>query len=289
MPPVLWVSQGEVIHEFHSAHMALGIMDETIFDAGVSTIDLPEDGFIFSYTDGLTEQENSRHEPFSGTRVMDIITQKPDNLLHELSRSLLQFAETDDYSDDVSICIIRPDLVFSGLTDGLESGKTASFSPITNRFDWAIKLSGRQLENCEIPPLCNHFLQQVGVDQELCQKIFAVLAEMVSNALDHGVLGLSSEIKERSDGFIQYFYEREERLKNLSDNDFVKVSLQWLPNDGDGRLLVEVEDSGIGYAPKVNVDEVSHKYSGRGSSLIKKLSESVEIISPGNKIRATIK
>lgn len=289
MPPVLWVSQGEVKHEFHSAHMALGIMDETIFDAGVTTIDLPEDGFIFSYTDGLTEQENSRHEPFSSTRVMDIIAQKPDNLLLELSSSLLQFAETNDYADDVSICIIQPDLVFSGLTDTLEAGKTASFSPITNRFDWSIKLSGSQLENCEIPPLCNHFLQQVGVDQELCQKIFAVLAEMVSNALDHGVLGLSSDIKESSDGFIQYFYEREERLKVLSDKDFVKLSMQWVPNNGDGCLLVEVEDSGMGYTPKSNVDHVSAKYSGRGSSLIKKLAETVEIIAPGNKIRATIK
>ncbi|HOY21602.1 MAG TPA: fused response regulator/phosphatase [Cellvibrio sp.] len=290
MPPVLWVSQGEVKHEFHSAHMALGIMDETIFDAGVTTIALPEDGFIFSYTDGLTEQENSDHKPFSSARVIDIIAQQPDNLLRELSTSLFQFAGTNDYADDVSICIIRPELVFAGLTGALETEKVHGVSPsVNNRFDWSVKLSGRQLENCEIPPLCNYFLQQVGVDQGLCQKIFAVLAEMVSNALDHGVLGLSSEIKESSDGFIQYFYEREARLKTLSDKDFVKVSLQWLPNDGDEYLLVEVEDSGIGYLPKVKLDDVAHKYSGRGSSLIHKLAESVEIIAPGNKIRATIK
>jgi serine phosphatase RsbU (regulator of sigma subunit) len=290
MPPVLWVSQGEIKHQFDSTHMALGIMGEAIFDAGVTTIDLPEDGFIFSYTDGLTEQENINHEPFSTARVINIITQQPDNLLQELSSNLLSYAETEDYADDVSICIIRPDLVFSGLTESFEAEKIAS-PPfyVTNHFDWSVKLSGRQLENCEIPPLCNHFLQQVGVDQQLCQKIFAVLAEMVSNALDHGVLGLSSDVKENPDGFIQYFYEREERLKALSDKDFVKLSMQWLPNNGDGCLLVEVEDSGMGYTPKTKADGAVHKYSGRGTSLIQKLAESVEIIAPGNKIRATIK
>jgi serine phosphatase RsbU (regulator of sigma subunit) len=290
MPPVLWVSRGEVKHQFHSTHMALGIMEEAIFDATVATIDLPTDGFIFSYTDGLIEQENIHHEPFSSARVIDIIAQQPDNLLQELSSSLLGFAETEDYADDVSICIIRPDLVFSGLADTLEIEKITSLSFYkSNHFDWCVKLSGRQLENCEIPPLCNHFLQQVGVDQQLCQKIFAVLAEMVSNALDHGVLGLSSDIKENPDGFIQYFYEREERLKILTDKDFVKLSMQWLPNGDDSCLLVEVEDSGIGYTPSSKAGGVAHKYSGRGTSLIQKLSESVEIIAPGNKIRATIK
>lgn len=290
MPPLLWVSQGGIKHQFHSTHMALGIMDENIFDASVTTIDLPAEGFVFAYTDGLTEQENPNHEPFSVARVVDIIAQQPKDLLQELSNSLLRHTDTSDYADDVSMCIIQPDLVFSGLTDAVEAEKTASSSLyVGNYFDWSVKLSGGQLENCEIPPLCNHFLQQVGVDQQLCQKIFAVLAEMVSNALDHGVLGLSSDIKENPDGFIQYFYEREARLKTLTDKDFVRLSMRWLPNGGDGCLLVEVEDSGVGYTPKNKVDEAAAKYSGRGTSLIQKLSESVEIIAPGNKIRATIK
>lgn len=290
MPPLLWVSQGNIKHQFHSTHMALGIMDENMFDASVATIDLPVEGFIFAHTDGLTEQENPKHEPFSAARVMNIIAQQPQDLLQELSNSLVRHADIEDYSDDVSMCIIQPDLVFSGLTDSLETEKTISASLYTgNHFDWSVKLSGSQLENCEIPPLCNHFLQQVGVDQQLCQKIFAVLAEMVSNALDHGVLRLSSDIKENPDGFIQYFYEREERLKTLTDKDFVQVSMRWLPKGNDGCLLVEVEDSGVGYTPKNKVDEATATYSGRGTSLIQKLSESVEIIAPGNKIRATIK
>ena len=290
MPPVLWVSNGNVKHQFRSTNMALGIMDENIFDAAVTTIDLPEDGFIFACSDGLIEQENIDHEPFSAARVVNIIAQQPKNLLQELSNNLLHHADTQDYADDVSICIIQPNLVFNGLTDSLEVEKIAG-PPfcISNRFDWSVKLSGQQLNNCEIPSLCNHFLQQVGVDQQLCQKIFAVVAEMISNALDHGVLKLPSSIKEDPDGFAHYFCERSERLTRLTDKDFVCLSLHWVPENGHGRLVLEVEDSGSGYTPVECDYDVSAQYSGRGTNLIRKLSESVKIISPGNKIRAIIK
>lgn len=290
MPPVLWVEQGDVVHEFNSAHMALGIMDEHSFDPSVITIDLPSNGFIFAYSDGLAEQENNQHKAYSTNRILKHIKDQPENLLECLSSDLYEYAGTQDYSDDVSMCVIHPSLVFSGVNDSFVAAKANVHSPdVKDQFEWSVKLSGRQLENCDIPPLCNHFLQQLGVDQPLCQKIFAVSAEMVSNALDHGVLGLSSSIKESSDGFIQYYYEREERLKALTNNDFVKLSISWLQEQGGGYFLLEVEDSGVGYIPKPIVDESAPKYSGRGSQLIQKLSESVEIIAPGNKIRATIK
>ncbi len=289
MPPVLWVNNGDVKHKIDSGHMALGIMDDDMFDANVTTLDLPKEGFIFAFTDGLTEQEDDRHTPFSYDRVISIIKQQPENLLQELSRQLCDHAGTEDYTDDVSACIIHPAQVFDDLSDSTVINVATKSISISNRFDWSVKLAGQQLKNCEIPSLCNHFLQQLGVDQQLCQKIFAVLAEMVSNALDHGVLNLPSSIKEGPDGFAQYFCERDARLTHLTDKDFVSLSLQWIPNNGDGRLVLEVEDSGEGYTPSESSGESSVKFSGRGTSLIKNLSESVEIISPGNKIRAIIK
>lgn len=290
MPPAFWVSNGTITHQFHSAHMALGILDEYRFDASITTVDLPEEGFIFTYSDGLTEQENTHQEPYSIERVANVIESQPTNLLETLSHSLLLHAGKNNYSDDISVCMIRPALVFDDLSDSIVSTRIGGLSPATDdKFEWSVKLSGRQLENFEIPPLCNHFLQQVGVDQQVCQKIFAVLAEMVSNAIDHGVLGLSSDIKENPDGFIQYFYKREEQLKTLTNNDFVKLSISWLPEKANGRFLLEVEDSGVGYTLKRPINNATPTYSGRGSQLIQKLSESVEIIAPGNKIRATIK
>jgi two-component system, HptB-dependent secretion and biofilm response regulator len=290
MPPAFWVKNGKVVHEFQSTHMALGILDESMFDASITTTDLPDEGFVLAYSDGLIEQENIHKEPFSKQKVISIVEQQPVDLLGELSKKLSQHADGLDYSDDISVGIIRPFDVFNSFTDFLSpplySGRAVG---VANCFSWSVRLCGRQLENCEIPPLCNHFLQQVGFDQELCQKIFTVVAEMVSNGLDHGVLKLSSSIKEEPDGFVQYFYEREERLKSLSDSDFIMLSIRWVPDEAQGHLIIEVEDSGEGYIPEVTINTTPFRYSGRGNELIRKLSASVEIIPPGNKIRATIK
>ncbi|RYY03569.1 MAG: response regulator [Gammaproteobacteria bacterium] len=285
MPPVFWVHEGQVIHQFNSDHMALGIMNENSFDATLTTIDLPHNGFLFAYSDGLSEQENAHLEHFASDRIIETIAAQPANLLTDLSHRLQAHAGSDNYKDDVSVCVIQPSLVFGDLNDSALQ-KNNQLPSIINNFEWAVKLSGRQLESCELPPLCNHFLDQLGVDYILRKKIFAVLAEMVSNALDHGILGLSSAIKIKPNGFIHYFYEREEQLKKLNDKDSIKISIQWIPFESEGQLILEVEDSGAGYDYN-NLPNSS--YGGRGYSLIKQLSESIEIIAPGNKIRASIK
>lgn len=295
MPAVYWVNQGQLTHQFRSNHMALGILSENMFDSRVITIDLPEQGFIFAHSDGLTEQENKLREPFSRERVINVLAQQSPELLHELSQQLSAHAGTQEFSDDISACIIQPALVFNDLSDDAAQ-INHQLPSITNAFEWSVKLSGHQLERCEIPPLCNHFLDQVGVDQYLCQKIFTVLAELVSNALDHGVLGLSSSVKENPNGFIDYFFQREERLKTLTDNDFIKISIQWQPAKTEGRIVVEVENSGAGYASAETFDQLASHYDEQapyykehGDKLLATLTESLEIIAPGNKIRASIK
>jgi two-component system, HptB-dependent secretion and biofilm response regulator len=290
MPSVYWIHEGKVLHEFTSRNMALGILDADLFDANVETINLPAEGFIFTFTDGLSEQENPKQEPFSVARILKMVAHNPKHLLNELAAALESHAETTFYADDVSMCLIDPSRVFPDFGNVLASANTQTvFANQEAPFGWQVKLSGKKLGQCDIAPLCNHFLQQIECDQSVCQKIFVIVAEMVSNAIDHGVLNLSSAMKEDSDGFIQYYQEREERLKSLTEKDFVVVSLLWNSEAAPGRLIIEVEDSGKGFI-KTQV-RISEKpvLSGRGTNLIENMSESVEIFPPGNKIRAIVR
>jgi two-component system, HptB-dependent secretion and biofilm response regulator len=290
MPSVYWVNDGQVVHEFKSRNMALGILDADFFDANIETINLPSEGFIFTYTDGLSEQENHQREAFSAARILNIIEQKPNDLLNELALALEAHAQTTVYDDDVSMCVINPSQVFPDFRNALANASYQNLSANQKTpFSWHIHLSGKTLGQCDIPPLCNHFLQQIGYHQVACQKIFVIVAEMVSNAIDHGVLNLSSAMKEDLDGFIQYYGEREERLKNLTENDFVSISLLWNSAAAPERLIIEVEDSGIGFVNTQASVVEKPALSGRGTDLIKKMSESVEVFFPGNKIRAIVR
>jgi len=113
MPSVYWVDKGSVVHECKSRHMALGILECDMFDASIETIDLPSEGFLFTYTDGLSEQENENEVPFSTSKVLEVIAQQPKDLLSALATELKIHVGVEEYDDDVSMCFIDPKRVFS--------------------------------------------------------------------------------------------------------------------------------------------------------------------------------
>ena len=102
--------------------------------------------------------------------------------------------------------------------------------------------------------------------------IHAVLSELYSNALEHGVLGLDSRLKRDTEGFAHYYQQRRERLATLKSG-FVRVSLQVEPIGESGRVLIQVEDSGAGFdVTKVMARPLdADRLSGRGVSLVRQL------------------
>ena len=109
-----------------------------------------------------------------------------------------------------------------------------------------------------------------------------ILSEILTNAIDHGVLGLDSKIKDGVNGFDNYFGERQQRLNELN-NGWVLVSAELT---GNGLLQIAVEDSGNGF----NFDEVYKNESvlcdynlyGRGLQIVKNLCDSMIHLGNGN-------
>jgi two-component sensor histidine kinase len=103
-----------------------------------------------------------------------------------------------------------------------------------------------------------------------------VMAELYSNALEHGVLGLDSRLKRDAEGFAQYYRLRNERLVQLSSG-YVRVHVQVEPTATGGRMTLHIEDSGPGFdveqvlARPLDVDRLS----GRGLDLVRQLSSDV--------------
>jgi hypothetical protein len=194
--------------------MALGILDDDMFDANVETYAIPEKGFMFLCSDGLLEEQSPSGECFSNSRLLKIIESNPPDLVGSLVEALRIHTNSTAYRDDVSICAIAP----AALTRGACKFESAASSALIAEekitdFVWAIKLTGSQLSTIEVAPLANRFLQGIGVNQNTCQVIFSVLSEMLSNAIDHGLLGLDSKLKEDPEGFHQYYCRREAGLK----------------------------------------------------------------------------
>jgi len=121
-------------------------------------------------------------------------------------------------------------------------------------------------------------------------ELYTLMAELFSNALEHGVLGLSSELKKGPDGFARYYGERSKAMAAMTEGS-VEFVFDHRPTEKGGSLLIRVTDSGKGFDYQKNIDNQfkSEGYSGRGIPLIRSICESIEYKGDGNIVEVVIK
>lgn len=150
---------------------------------------------------------------------------------------------------------------------------------------------------------CREFCDQELLDPELIDKLVLSLCksceisyphfrfhhlinELITNAIDHGVLCLDSHLKDSSAGFESYLKERAKRFNELSSGR-VSLSAEWV---GASLLRIVVEDSGAGFDTGSYCDntgltdsDCEPKCYGRGLAIVRNLCESVEHPGCGNR------
>ncbi|KEK28503.1 SpoIIE family protein phosphatase [Shewanella xiamenensis] len=261
---------------FKSTNMALGILPPNTFIADIVEIDLPHEGYACLYSDGLIEQPLFDNSQFGMERLNALFHEKLDSLPYFFKENFDNNSLDNHIVDDISVCTLD----FQRLHDWYRSQDVRHLLSNKNgEFDWDIKLSGPMLLSADYLSMLNQFLSAFGFATYFCQRVFTVVAELFSNAIDHGVLKLDSRLKNDPEGFELYHSIRDGCADRLTSNDWVKVSITW--NDRY-ELLITVSDSGKGFT---GFDKSISNYpelSGRGLSLVKKLCKHYELISPGN-------
>jgi hypothetical protein len=133
-----------------------------------------------------------------------------------------------------------------------------------------------------------HILMEVPGLRPHSSSLYTVLAELYSNALEHGVIGLNSKLKSDPAGFATYYNQRQQRLSTLT-NGFVEFVIEHTPKKDGGELRLQVADSGAGFEYNNEVDETKVSgdgYHGRGIPLISSLCSDLQYLGCGNEVRA---
>lgn len=118
-----------------------------------------------------------------------------------------------------------------------------------------------------------------------------VLAELYSNAVEHGLLGLASPLKSETDGMEIYYAERAVRLAALVAGE-IDISLEQLAHDGSDWLRVVCRDSGAGFsqaALPVAGGAVSELPFGRGLTLLRAMSAALVFNAVGNEATVVLR
>lgn len=263
-----------------SRHLPLGVRDAASFDGHCEVYPLELGDRLLLLSDGLLETCNEQGQAFGEERLLAVFAanRQADLLFAEIQQGLSNFsAEAQDDVSMVEVVLVdeavlnRPPLAYT------ERG------PISPN-DWSASFEFRAQTLRHFNPL--PFLLQLLLEvQELRAQagaLYTVLAELYSNALEHGVMGLDSSLKRDAAGFARYYTERSQRLAGL-EQGYVRFHLQLQPEPAGGRLLLRVEDSGAGFDPQAVMAQTlaPGSLSGRGLKLVRQLAERCSYTSDG--------
>ena len=265
-------------------HLPLGVLSPQAFDDRTEVFPMALGDRVFLLSDGVIDTCDANEQLFGVQRLQEVfaLNRQPDALFEEIERALRDFGgEARDDVSMVEISLLEPARLNPPAVVYSDSGQSCPL-------DWSVSFEFRAatLKRFNPLPYLLQLLLEVHGLRAQSGALYSVLAELYSNALEHGVLGLDSGLKRDASGFTHYYQQRNVRLDELQDG-FVRVHLQVTPEGEGGCLAICVEDSGKGF----DVERVLERpldpvrLSGRGISLIRQLGRNASWSDDGRSAR----
>ncbi|MDN5399402.1 MAG: fused response regulator/phosphatase [Pseudomonas sp.] len=257
-----------------SRHLPLGVLSAEAFDDSTEVWPMALGDRVFLLSDGVLDTADANDQLFGAERLQQVFAanREPDRLFEDIEQALAAFrGQARDDVSMVEITLQAGQPLRASEPMYADSGRSCPL-------DWSVSFEFRAqtLRTYNPLPYLLQLLLEIHGLRAQSGALYSVMAELYSNALEHGVLGLDSRLKRDAQGFAQYYRQRHERLAQL-DSGYVRVHVQVVPTDKGGKLTLRLEDSGQGFdveqelARPVDIDRLS----GRGLSLVRQLSSAV--------------
>lgn len=265
-------------------HLPLGVLSAQAFDDRTEVHPMAVGDRVFVLSDGVIDTSDASDQLFGVERLQQVFAanREPDRLFEDIEQALRDFrGEARDDVSMVEVSLLEPAQVNPLAPVYSDSGQSCPL-------DWSVSFEfrGATLKRFNPLPYLLQLLLEVHGLRGQSGALYSVLAELYSNALEHGVLGLDSSLKRDAAGFARYYQQRNDRLEALQDG-FVRVHLQVQPQGEGGRLVIRVEDSGKGFdvarVMERPLDGV--RLSGRGVSLVRQLGHNASWSDEGRSAR----
>ncbi|WP_100639436.1 SpoIIE family protein phosphatase [Marinobacter salexigens] len=273
-----------------SRHLPLGILSADQFNADMQSIRSQPGDRLLLMTDGVLECTDSKGQLFGEQGVLHAVESVGGDAhpFDVLMSEIQQFTGQQQFGDDLTLCCLE-------MVD--EAGQAAlpdagELSALAGPTQWQCVYEIRDSTLAEFNPLplLLHICMEVPGLRRKSGEIYTLLSELYNNALEHGILRLTSEWKYTPEGFDRYYSERATRLSEV-DGHYIKFSFHHERMPSGGCLRVVCEDSGRGFDfqnhPVLQATEMAQsgpRYGGRGLALLKRLAKSIHFHNKGNQI-----
>lgn len=289
MPDVL-ISQHNTLQHLPSQGVPLGILQDYDFTPEIYSLACEPDSRLLLMSDGLLDVRNTTGQMFSAAGFNDFIQvwQGAEDYRQVLDLMLDLHCQQHLPEDDITLVGLN----LSQLAQALATAPAITPVSRIQGWEWSLTCGGSYLlDHLDIASLmaATHYLESLPKEQ--LERLGTVLAELYNNALDHGLFGLKSAMKNSPEGFQAYYEQREQYLQSPPAGQ-VQIKVVFTPRPQGGILCLEVQDSGPGYdasqLSQVEQSEESTQLWGRGLSLIRCLTDRLTIHPPGNRVVAEL-
>jgi anti-sigma regulatory factor (Ser/Thr protein kinase) len=291
MPQALIAREGRIVDVIDSDHMPLAALEQHEFSQDVKIIKLNEGDKIYIFTDGVEESRNERDEMFGETRLYDLFDGKSKDIFSRIIDELMIFTLSTEQEDDITLVeyTVDKNAFFSAPEHPQENEERLRAIPWTLE----LRLSPEEMRKSDpVVQIITLLKNAIGlnVHQDF---ISTILSELYSNALEHGLLGLASELKHTENGFSEYYLQRRDRLDALTEGT-ITINLDFRPNDDEGYVLISITDSGIGFDVEavkarkaLNTQQINDEDSfGRGINILDELCTDLDYSNGGRTVTA---
>lgn len=284
MPDVLYLERaGGSVRRLPSRSLPLGILKPGEFDAELDILTLEHDAVLLLASDGLVEALGNEDLALGLDRLAELASASGPHL--DLGELVYRVAVADKQAIDDDLTLLAVDCPATPprpASPHSEVELTPSRPPApAGEWSVEIRLNALQLRETDLVPVVLGLVRSMGLGDEDNSRLFVVLSELFNNALDHGLLLLSTEHKDRERDIEHYFKLREQRLAQL-ENGSITIGITKGSAAGRRFLQVTVSDTGPGFDTAIldGFDELSR--GGRGLRLVRGLCESLEFRGTGN-------
>ncbi len=291
LPPALLIGpQGQVLRSFRSHNLPLGILPSNEFICETETIHIADLNYLLLFSDGLIEAENPGREQFGMSKLQQCVASGAvEQCLDRVQAAVLEHLQGATPHDDLSCLLLDCSASLAALQVPNDEALVSASGGLVQSWEFNLCLQADQLRRLDLEPLLIDFCNILGLDLQRQGAFSLILRELLTNALDHGLLGLDSALKDGSEGLERYQLARLERLEGLTRGQ-IQLDICQVGSLQGNQLSIGVIDSGPGFdwvAQRSSTAE-PNRYYGRGLQLVRRLSSSVEICGRGNQITALL-
>jgi anti-sigma regulatory factor (Ser/Thr protein kinase) len=245
------------------------------------------------WSDGILEARNRDGDMFGEQRLTQVFdgSANIDHIFDGIHTALDEFLSGCERDDDTTLIELRmaEESSLEAYLPDMQAG------PMAGPVGWYMvyRMEADTLRHFNPLPLLMHVMMEVPGLRVMGGELHTVLAELFSNAFEHGVLGLDSSLKTSPQGFMEYYRRREQQLQQLEDG-FVEVRMRHEGDGHSGRLILQVEDSGPGFdyqaLPQYDQSNSANQkhYCGRGIPLLSEICQRLSYQGKGNRVEAVI-